>query len=159
MGYKRRKTKLEPRNSAFALNVTSMTDMFTILLVFLLQTYSVSDVKIELDKDITLPNSRSELNPTKALQLSLSSKEMKLDDTVIAQLENGVFKTSDLEAQDQSFVKSLADELLKRKDSATEGKILVIADSALSYDTIKKVMYTSSMTGFPNVKLATILGN
>lgn len=158
MGYKRRKFKPEQRHSGFALNVTSMTDMFTILLVFLLQSYSVSDVKLELDKEITLPNSRSELNPTKAVQLSLSPKEMKLNETVIAQLENGVFKSTDLESQDQSFVKTLADELLKLKDDTAEGKILVVADSSLSYDTIKKVMYTSSMTGFPNVKLATILG-
>lgn len=158
MGYKRRKVKAEPRKTGFYLNITSMTDMFTILLVFLLQTYAVSDFKVDPEKDIQLPISGSDLNPTKAVKVAVSAKELKLNDTVIAELDNGAFQSQDLEAQDRQYITKLADELLKLKDDSPEGKIFVMADSSLSYETIKKVMYTSSMTGFPNVKLATILG-
>ncbi|MGE0633168.1 MAG: ExbD/TolR family protein, partial [Pseudobdellovibrionaceae bacterium] len=38
------------------------------------------------------------------------------------------------------------------------GQILVQADQELPYETLRKVMYTASMAGFPQLKMATIVG-
>ena len=160
---RRSRFKLKPQNNTFALNITSMTDMFTILLVFLLQTYSTSDSQIIPEKDVNLPISSVEATPAKTLSVSLSRKELKIDGRTIASLDDGQFAAGDLESHDTNFIKPLFNELSKlEKDTtsagAKDGNILMQADSSLSYQVIRKVMYTASMAGFPKLKLATVAG-
>ncbi len=138
-----------------------MTDMFTMLLVFLLQTYSSSDVQLELDKDIRLPTSTTDQNPVAGPKLFLSTKTLKFETKTIAELNEKHFKESDIDSTDSDFIKPLFDELdqLAKKDSSNqaikEGKILLQADASLPYSVIRKVMYTSSMAGYPNLKMVT----
>ena len=57
------------------------------------------------------------------------------------------------------FIKPLFDELMKVNKAdeklAKTGKILLQADQNLPYATLRKIMYTASMAGFPNLKLIT----
>ncbi len=163
MGYRRRKMDFKPKNSSFLLNITSMTDMFTIMLVFLLQTYASSDIQIQPEKNLNLPTSKIDKNPLPAIQIYLSSDALKLDGHVLAQLDKGEFKGSDTDANDPQFIQSLFDVLRKKAvndpKEEKEGKVFLLADSSLPYTTLKKVMYTASMAGFPSLKLATNLGN
>lgn len=152
------------KNSTFTLNITSMTDMFTIMLVFLLQTYNTAEVNLMPEKDLRLPSSSSMTNATEAIQLSLSTNELKMDKTKIADVKNTDFLSQDLESTDNNFIKPLFAELDKlAKDPAAkqyikDGKILLQADRSLPYSTLRKVMYTASMAGFPQLKLVTMVG-
>jgi len=154
-----RRSKFKPRQSqqTFTLNITSMTDMFTILLVFLLQTYSTADVQVIPEKDINLPLSNAEMSPVKALNLAVSRTELKIEGRTIASLQDGEFVPSDLDQHDSSFIKPLFSELQNQADK-TKGMILLQADSSLSYLALRKVMYTASMAGFPQLKMATVVG-
>jgi biopolymer transport protein ExbD len=166
MSRRRRYEAPVKKNSTFTLNITSMTDMFTIMLVFLLQTYSTSDVNIIPDNNIRLPQSATMVSPTEAIKLSISSTELKIDQTVIANVKNADFAASDLEDKDTNFIKPLfetldkiaKDETKKDKDFVKDGKILLQADQNLPYSTLRKVMYTASMAGFPQLKLVTLVG-
>ncbi|QDK37330.1 biopolymer transporter ExbD [Bdellovibrio sp. NC01] len=162
-----RRRRYEPnlkKNSTFALNITSMTDMFTILLVFLLQTYSTSDVQIIPENGLRLPSSASQSNPTEAIKLSLSGTALKIDQTKIADVKDAEFLPQDLEEKDTNFIKPLFEELDKLaknsqdKAGVKEGRILLQADKELPYATLRKVMYTASMAGFPQLKLVTLVG-
>ncbi len=160
---RRSRFKLKAQNSTFALNITSMTDMFTIMLVFLLQTYSTSDMQVIPEKDINLPVSNIEITPPKTMSVSLSRKELKLDGRTIASLDDGDFSKLDIDSHDMNFIKPLFNELSKLEKAETtvgakEGNILMQADSSLSYQVIRKVMYTASMAGFPKLKMATVAG-
>ncbi|WP_373999362.1 ExbD/TolR family protein [Bdellovibrio bacteriovorus] len=154
------------KNSTFTLNITSMTDMFTIMLVFLLQTYSTSDVQIIPENGLRLPQSASMVNPTESIKLSLSKESLKIDQTKIADVKNADFLPQDLEDKDTNFIKPLFQELDRlaksesEKDKAfiKEGRILLQADKELPYATLRKVMYTASMAGFPQLKLVTLVG-
>lgn len=152
------------KNSTFTLNITSMTDMFTIMLVFLLQTYSTSDVQIIPENDVRLPQSTTMANPTEAIKISLSAKALKIDQTVIADVKDANFLPQDLEDSDTNFIKPLfneLDKLAKAEDQPAhikEGRILLQADRNLPYATLRKVMYTASMAGFPQLKLVTLVG-
>lgn len=111
-----RRRRYEPNighSSTFALNVTSMTDMFTIMLVFLLQTYSVSEVQVVPEKGQELPKSSSEANPTMALQVSVTRTELKIDDKVIANLQGEDFTHKDIDPNDTNFIKPLFEALEK----------------------------------------------
>jgi biopolymer transport protein ExbD len=154
------------KNSTFALNITSMTDMFTILLVFLLQTYATSNVEILPENGLRLPSSASPSNPTEAIKMSLSTQALKIGDLKIADVNNADFGAGDIDSHDTNFIKPLFDELERitkdaktaDKDYVKDGKILLQADRELPYATIRKVLYTASMAGYPQLKLVTTVG-
>lgn len=151
------------KNQTFGLNITSMTDMFTILLVFLLQTYSTNDVQMDPVAGLRLPASTTERNPVDGLKISLSPTELKFDQTKIANVQNNAIEASVIDPHDSNFIKPLFDELQKfnkeNEKSAKIGKVLFQADQNLPYSAIRKVMYTASMAGFPNLKMVTVVGN
>jgi biopolymer transport protein ExbD len=165
---RRRKFELKmAQNSTFTLNITSMTDMFTLLLVFLLQNFATSTVEIEPVKSLSLPSSASAKNPVDVLQVSISLHEIKVADKVVATVQERMIATADVDPQDSNFIQPLFKELQERardpkaqKDETQEnGQILLQADKSLPYQTLRKVMYTASMAGFPHVKLMTVVGH
>ena len=151
------------KNQTFGLNITSMTDMFTILLVFLLQTYSTNDVQIEPAAGLRLPQSNTNRNPVDGLKISLSPTELLFDKTKIASVENNIIEVGAIDPNDSNFIKPLFEQLQKfnkeNEKSAKIGKVLFQADQNLPYSAIRKVMYTASMAGFPNLKMVTVVGN
>ena len=162
----RRRYELPKKSSSFALNITSMTDMFTILLVFLLQTYSTSDVQLLPEKDLRLPASSSSTNPVESVKLVVSKELVKIDDNKIATMKDLNFESKDLDPNDSNFITPLfaeleklsKDEKLKENPAIKEGRLLLQADAALPYSVLRKVMYTASMAGFPQLKLVTLVG-
>lgn len=176
---RRRRFQLPERSTTFALNITSMTDMFTILLVFLLQTYSTAEIEVVPEKGQALPLSSVEANPIMSLQVSLTRSELKVQDRVVASLQNDEFVKTSVDPNDSNFLPDLFKELEKiaKEEKAREeqfnagastekpnqaildGKIMVKADQNLNYGVLRKVMYTASMAGFPKLKMATVVGN
>lgn len=151
------------RNQTFGLNITSMTDMFTILLVFLLQNFAAGEVQIDPAEGVRLPQSLTDKNPVDGARVSVSAKEIKFDQKVVALIKDNKVDTASLDAHDNQFIKPLFDELKKlntdNEKLGKTGKVLLQADQELPYATLKKIMYTASMAGFPNLKLVTTVGN
>lgn len=161
MKRKRLQVKIN-KNQTFGLNITSMTDMFTILLVFLLQNYSTNEVQIEQIQGLRLPSSTTDKNPVDGLKISLSPTELKFEQTKIATVNDNKIESAALDTKDSNFIKPLFEELQKfnkeNEKSKKIGKVLFQADQSLPYSAIRQVMYTASMAGFPNLKMVTVVG-
>jgi biopolymer transport protein ExbD len=158
LGWRRRKKYQPPKETgSFVLNITSMTDMFTILLVFLLQTYSVHETPFEPEKSIQLPMSNADVTPSKTTGVSVSLNELKFADQVVAQLDHGSFAAGDLSTVSggESLIPKLYAAL--KGSSKGPGPLTVQADAALPYDVIKKVLHTAQSAGFAQIKLATVV--
>ena len=155
------------QTSGVALNITSMTDMFMLILVFLLQNFSTSSVEINPVAGMKLPASNSYKNPVDVLQVSVSLDEIRVADKVVAHVQNRQIASAEVDPQDTNFIQPLFKELqerakdpkAKKKEDEDNGQILLQADQNLPYQTLRKVMYTASMAGFPHVKLITVVGN
>jgi biopolymer transport protein ExbD len=178
MARRRKYAPAHSKSATFALNITSMTDMFTIMLVFLLQTYSNAEIQVVPEKGMELPLSSSEANPILAVQLSLTKEELKFEQKTLATLSKSDFKPEDMDKNDSNFIPKLFEELQKlsndEKQKETsfnagtsavkpnpgilDGRVILKADANLPYGLLRKVMYTSSMAGFPKLKLATVVG-
>ena len=144
-----------------------MVDMFTIIIVFLLKSFSTSAVNITPQKGLELPQSSSYVNPVEGVKLVVSKSGIYVEDKMVVGLNEGVLNPSQVEANDDQFIKALFEALDKQaekskqiadqnKDYKFEGKVIVQADSQLDYGLLKKVMYTSSMAGYGDMKLATL---
>lgn len=144
-----------------------MVDMFTIIIVFLLKSYSTSSVNITPQKGLTLPSSSSYVDPVEGLKLVVSKEGVFVDDEKVATFNDGTVPTQEMDDSDPDFLINLFKALDKKveaskliaqenKDYKFEGKIVMQADSRLSYSVLKKVMYTASMAGYADMKLATL---
>ncbi len=161
---KRKRFKPEIKSQSFSLNITSMTDMFTILLVFLLQTFASADVQIDPVEGLRLPTSNTEKNPVNGVKIIITKNELTIEKEKLAQIKNNQVDGAAIDANDSNFIKPLFAALQKINKEAVAGKekpgkILFQADQEIPYSTIRKVMYTASMAGFPNLKLVTVAGN
>lgn len=153
--------------NSFTLQLTSMVDMFTILLVFMLKSQSTSAIHITPSKGLNLPYSSSEKNPVEALKLVISRDGIYLNDQMVVELTDGNISPSALDPADPLFIKPLFEALdLETKKSMEiaernselkfEGTVLVQADSKLNFGQLSKVMHTASLAGYADLKLATL---
>jgi biopolymer transport protein ExbD len=151
----------------FKIQITSMVDMFVILLVFLLKSYSTSPVNISPKQGLRLPESTSLVEPVDVVKLIVSTDGLFVEDKKILTLTNGSIAKEDIESNDPQFLRKLYEALDERAKTAKsisavndsfefDGKILVQADRTLAYDLLKRVMYTSMMAGYADIKLAVV---
>lgn len=163
---RRRLFKIKKTDSSYLLQLTSMIDMFTILLVFLLKSYATSPVVFTPEKDLKLPVSTSQKNADDALKLVVSAEGIFIENKKIIDLQNGIVNEASVDTNDHNFIRPLYDTLDQfwtareaAQSDETKNKlaqVIMQADSSLPYITLKKVMYTASMAGYTNLKLATI---
>lgn len=157
------------KKSTFVVQVTSMCDMMTILLAFLLNSQSMSATQITPIKGLDLPVSTSAGNPVEALKLTVSNNGIFVGDKKVADITNGRLPANLLDPKDKLFIPALYDELDKEAENSRkiakvnetfefEGKVVVLADQKLNYEVIRQVMYTATSAGFANVRLASLSG-
>ena len=149
-------------SSTFSLQITSMIDMFTIILVFLLKSYSASSVDISPSKNLNLPASSSQQMPEEALKLMVTKEAIYVDDKEVMRFDIRQI-ASDKEVALKPLYDALNLQALKSKDIAAknsavkfDGKIIMQADQTLNYKFLKKVMYTSALAGYSDFKFAVI---
>jgi biopolymer transport protein ExbD len=159
MAYKRKSNPaLKPAKSVFGLNITSMTDMFTILLVFLLQTFSAAEIQLTPDEGMRLPSSTTEKNPTQGVQIFLSTKFLKLEQEELLPITDLKIPTGS-----ERLIQPLFEKLTALKgdenapDAIKEGKVILLIDRSFSYDEVKKVIHTANQAQFSKIRLATFV--
>ncbi|MCB0369436.1 MAG: biopolymer transporter ExbD [Bdellovibrionales bacterium] len=161
------KFKQNNKKSTFTLQLTAMVDMFTIMIVFLLKSYSTSAVHITPQQGLKLPHSSSYTEPVEALKLVVSLDGIYVEDQQVVPMQNGELIAGDTDANDPDFIRGLYEALDKQAEKSKEiaklneehhfeGKVVMQADSRLNYKVLKKVMYTSSMAGYADLRLATV---
>lgn len=157
--------KSKKRSRAFrppALMLTSMMDMFTIILIFLLCSFSEAPETLKLDQDLQLPKSSSESEYSKAIKVILSKKDLRLNDEVMATVSGSVIhglsdvqdpKTSSFFQRLQTFYKSKSD---NGSDPVPAKHLLLLCDKSHSFKTINTVIKAAGMAGYPNFQFAVL---
>lgn len=149
-------------SSTFTLQITSMIDMFTIILVFLLKSYAASSVDITPSKVLNLPSSSAQEAPVEALKMAVTKDAIYVDDKEVMKMN-----LREVASTKETALKPLYDALVaqaqksraiaeKNESIKFDGKIIMQADQSLSYDVLKKVMYTSALAGYSDFKFAVI---
>lgn len=157
---KRRKNK---RGVTATLSLTAMVDMFTVLVIFLLQNYNTTGEIIFIPKEVTLPKAErvNELKP--ALVITVSAKEIMVDNNVAAtfdEVKNSPDWTipnirdqvrfilqknkAEQDAKLQNRVKTVVDNTVGKPQDDPDRwkKVTLQADKDIDYLTLKKVMYS-----------------
>ena len=138
------------------LNLTSMMDMFTIILVFLLKTYSTEGMLIQPSEYLTLPTSSIDQSPEVALDLIISKEWVMVNHEAIE-------KVNSILEQKELIIKNLQNKLFvyareaKRMEelygTKFSGKVTIQGDKAIPYKLLVKVMATCGKSDYPNMRL------
>jgi len=157
-----RKHKKSRKFVAPVLMLTSMMDMFTIILIFLVFSFSESTEKLKLDHDLELPNSTAKAEYQKAVKLVLSKKELRLNDEVMAAVQGGQIvglASDDLKSSAlYQRLKTYRAEIKEANKAADAPHVLFLCDKSHSFKTINSVMKTAGLAGYPNFQFAVLEG-
>ncbi len=140
------------------LNLTSMMDAMTIILLFLLKTFSTSDAIISPSSDLRLPYSLSTEAPHKDLTVSVTQDNILVSD-------NRVMTVSEINPNSNA-IGPLFSELSRRATEAKQNEIdygipfnnevIVVADENVPFQLLFKVIYTCGSSEYNKLRLLTI---
>ncbi len=153
--------KKVPRSSD--LNITSMMDMFTIILVFLLKSFSAEGSILTNADNLVLPNSESKKKPQEVnLQVAVTNDMILVDNMPVVPTED----VRKIPADDPDPAAAKLEEKLKgcmaQEEemvrvgalNAVQGKVIVQVDKNIDFDVLFKVMNTCGKVGYNNMNFA-----
>ncbi len=138
------------------LNLTSMMDMFTIILVFLLKTYSTEGQLIHPSNSLQLPKSTVERSPEVALDVVVSKDQILVNNKPVVSMQEVHALRGFLIPQLQRELQFYANEAKKMEQNfgiKFSGKVTIQGDRRLPYGDLVKVMYTCGRADYPNMRL------
>ena len=155
-GRKRIKPKLEPMRP---LRLTSMIDLFTIILIFLLKSYSAVELNVTPSKFLSLPSSISTKMPTDAVMITVARNAIVLEGRPVVGIDEN-FNIRGLES-DEVIIPNLFVELKKRYDRLAKraelykreppDKVMIQADKEVPYKLLLRVLKTAGDVGFSKI--------
>ena len=139
------------------MNLTSLMDVFTILVFFLLVNSGSVEV-MEAPKTVVLPESRVEAKPRETVVIFISPEEVLVQG-------KSVMQVADILDDDSLTIQPVSERLQEISQSvlgpntavvAESQEVTILADKSVPFDVIRKVMSTCTEGGYENVSLAVI---
>ena len=142
------------------LQLTSLIDIFTVLLLFLLKSLVVGGSVVTPFPGIDLPPSSADGSFRESPVLVVTKEQVVVDGAAAC-------ATADVEASTQLRIEPVeaalaelrahSDRLAEKSESRRfEGKLIVQADETIPFHVLQKIMYTSQTVGFYDITLAVI---
>jgi len=170
--------KKKPRRNSGegALSITSMMDMMTIILVFLLKNFSSQDISVKSSADLQLPLSSALKAPKTAVNVVVSRVDVIVDGVKVMDLESTTDEVTgqatvmvpegELKGQ---LITTLYEKLLDKAEQAKDigaragggefdfkGQVLMQCDKRLPFSVIRQVMYTAGQAQFSEFRFVVI---
>jgi len=142
---------------ATKLNLTPLMDVFTVL-VFFLMINSASVETLQQPKQITLPESVIEAKPRETVVIFVGLDEVLVQGVPVALV-------ADIVASENAEIEPISVRLAELTDSviglstqtvAESQEVTVLADKAVPFSVLKKIMATCTAQGYTRVSLAVV---
>ena len=145
------------RGKITKMNLTSLMDVFTILVFFLLVNSGSVEI-LESPKNMTLPESRVETKPRETIVILVSPDEVLVQGRSVALV-------ADILSGEPSTMENITARLAELTASiigtstltvAASQEVTILADKSVPFIVIKQIMSTCTREGYENVSLAVI---
>jgi biopolymer transport protein ExbD len=152
------KSKKHNTQLAGTLNMNSMMDMMTIILLFLLKSYSTTGALATQSESLKLPESVRTAKPKKELNVSVAKDAILVNEQIVLQ-------TADVPPNEVLIPQlglKLREYAQSQKDLEIEvGKeftheVIIQGDESISYELLFRVMYTCGQSEFNKMRLLTV---
>lgn len=149
---------------SLSLNLTPMLDIFSILVTFLLMSYSTDPVNHDVDKNLELPDSVTIVNMDELPSIIVNRDEIFVNDNKIVSLENGKVPSQDIsqgaiipvynelqKLADQN--KKIAARLNDENKKSKPGVITIEMDKKHDFELLRRIMLAGQQAEFITFKL------
>jgi len=143
------------RHRGAGLNLTSLMDVFTILVFFLLVNQSSVEV-IEPPKEIKLPDSVVEAKPRQTVTVLVSANAIMVQGEPVVSVADVLEQKGEnippVEAKLQELRKNIIG--INTATVAKSNEVTILADRQIPFKVLKKLMATCTNTGYTRISLA-----
>mgnify|MGYP000925991506 CR=1 FL=1 len=149
------------------LNITAMMDLMTIILVFLIKSFSASSITVTASEDVRPPMSTTRLTPKDTVAITVTPNSIIVGEKTRAKLNQGVVDAGEMQGKlilplDAALKKEV--EKLKyiaeRNPSAPFNReVSIIGDKRISYDLLSSVLYTAGQNELENFRFIVLQSN
>ena len=151
------------KNKPAQLKITSMMDILTVLLLFLLKSFVVEGEMVTPPPDVELPTSSSEELPEESLVIAISPVNISLGDEPVATVKEALAGDDLLIAPlgarlDAALTRMEKIARAKGDEDEVSGKITIQGDSDMEFQLLQRIMYTCTFSGFSEMNLAVVQG-
>jgi biopolymer transport protein ExbD len=141
-----------------ALNLVAYIDMMTMLVIFLLMSFSATGEILFIQKNIVMPDAQNWTAMERAPVVGLSKDVVTLDGNQVASADE-LTKDS---ATGDAKISELYEKLIILKNNYKllhptdpfNGIVIIQADKGVEFKALKKVMYSAATAGYNNVNFA-----
>ena len=146
------------------LNITPMMDMMTIILVFLLKSFTSTTSVITFDSNLQVPKSLTELKPKLAVTVTVTKKVILVEGDAIAPInagrvdpnvkrdgENGYYITPMVEILEKHARREKR--VAEMTGQKFEAQLMLVADQTTPYRLLTEVIYSCGQAGYANYRL------
>jgi biopolymer transport protein ExbD len=158
LGHKKSKAMKRAIDKKVALNLTSMIDMFTILVVFLLKSYSAEGQIITVSDALTLPSAHSEQKVQMKLEIQVNMQAIVVDGDPVVAVDEDLLSTGNSIPILVTRLKDHMEYTNSVKGTITEDdmKINIQGDVGIPAILLQRVMSSCSEAGFSTQNLEVI---
>lgn len=137
------------------MNLTSLMDVFTILVFFLLINSGSVEV-LDAPREVTLPESRVESKPRETVVIFISPTEVLVQGQLVAMVDEIIEDKASVLDPIAARLAELKENVIGTSTRAlsTSQEVTILADKSVPFTVIRTVMSTCTGEGFENVSLA-----
>jgi biopolymer transport protein ExbD len=156
--------KLEEPEVIKDLNITPMMDMMTIILVFLLKSFTSSASTITFDQNLRVPKSTTQIKTKLAVMVTITKKVILVEGDAIAPVNQGkVDPTVKRDGENGYYITPLVETLekhAKREKKVADltgakfdAQLVIVADQSTPYRLLTEIFYSCGQAGYANYRL------
>jgi biopolymer transport protein ExbD len=145
----------EKQDESASLTLTSLMDVVSIIVVYLLKTYASDPVLIQPVAEQKIPMSKIDSPIQEGVPVYVSSREIIFGEKKLVQLQEGEVDPNEVKGHlIGPLYDALAEEVDKAKQMAEQrqvewpGRLILIGDQNLKFSTLVDVMYTAGRAEF-----------
>ena len=159
--------KLAEPETIRELNITPMMDLMTIILVFLLKSFSGSTSLITMDDNLRVPPSTTLLRAKEAVPITVTKKVIIVEGEAVAPVSNGKVDSSlKPDGENGYLIQPIADilgrianrerKVAQYSGEKFESELMVVADRTTPYRLLTEVLYSCGQAGYSNYRLVVL---
>ena len=148
-------------NGSGSVNLISMMDILTVLLLFLLKSYVAGGEVMVPAPGIHLPASTADAPPPSSVVVAIAGGEIMVSGEHAASMKEALqsdgLEIAPLSARLQA-IQAQQDEIARLRGSKSEAArtVTIQGDRDIEFKVLQKVMYTLGQNGYENISLAVL---
>lgn len=155
--------KSHGKTEQMELQITSMADIFTIILVFLLKSYSASVINFSVSADVKLPVAFTGAPPVETLRVEVANNAILVEGNMVTPLANFELTAAEKNPSD-GVIPTLSQALKRERDRQLEiakqnpdvkpdARVLILSDRKAPFKVVRTVLRTATEHGYTDYKL------